>query len=195
MWYTLPYANTIMYTPAHGGRAGNLGGRSPVLVRLYCTPLPDPPRQCRGTINHHDCAPTPLYRSNGPQHHSCVPPAGSRRAAASLIATAHPVDSLRCRDLRVPPSAPPSESADVRQADQPVDPLTGRRGQFRPGPYPTARQRRDHSACPAPFAGVVETRQPLDHQSRSGLSPQKKKTRSTDCAGHDAAHVGAGLWR
>ena len=141
MWYTLPYANTIMYTPAHGGRAGNLGGRSPVLVRLYGPALPDPPRQCRGTVNHHDCTPTPLYRSNGPQHHSCVPPAGSRRAAASLIAAAHPVDHLRCRDLRVPPSTPPSESADVRQAYQRVDPPARRRGQFRRGPDAALGQR------------------------------------------------------
>jgi hypothetical protein len=56
MWYTLGYANTFICTPAHGGRAGNLGDRSPVRVRLYRTPLPNPPRQCRGPVDHDDGA-------------------------------------------------------------------------------------------------------------------------------------------
>src|SRR5215471_8447111 len=48
MWYTLGHANTFICTPAHGGRAGHAGGRSPVLVRLYGPSLSEPPRQCRG---------------------------------------------------------------------------------------------------------------------------------------------------
>ena len=96
MWYTLGYANTFICTPAHGGRAGHPGDRAPVLVRLYRTPLPDPPRQCRGPVDHHNCARAALHRSDRPQHDSCLPPARSRCAAAALVTTAHHVDHLRC---------------------------------------------------------------------------------------------------
>src|SRR6266566_2835680 len=58
------YANTFIYTPAHGGRAGHLRDRPPVLVRFYGTPLPDASGQCRGTANHDDCPPPPLHRSD-----------------------------------------------------------------------------------------------------------------------------------
>ena len=195
MWYTLGYANTFICTPAHGGRAGNPGDRSPVLVRLYRTPLPDPPRQCRGPVDDHDCARPALHRSDRAQRHSCLPPARSRRAAAAIVTTAHHVDDLRRWDLRGPAGAVAPESADVRQAHQPVDARAGRRGQFRPGAHPAPGQRRSHSCGPPPLAGVLEAGQTLDHQSRSGVCPKKKTARPADPAGHGPADVGAGLWR
>src|SRR5678810_1078924 len=82
MWYTLPYANTFLCTPAHGERAGHLGGWALVLVRLYRTPLPDPPRQRRPAAHAHDGTLPGLYRPNRTQHSTCVPPARSHRAAA-----------------------------------------------------------------------------------------------------------------
>src|SRR5215211_5417053 len=95
MWYTLPYANTFICTPAYGGRAGHLGDRAPVFVRLYRTPLPDTARQCREAANDHDCRRPALHRPNRPQCDSCLPPTWSPRAAASLVTTASHGDHLR----------------------------------------------------------------------------------------------------
>src|SRR4029434_9659793 len=113
MWYTLGYANTFICTPAHGGRAGNPGDRSPVLVRLYRPPLPDPPRQCRGPVDPHDCARAALHRSDRPQHASCLPPARACWAAAALITTALDVDYLRRGSLRGPPGVVAPNAARV----------------------------------------------------------------------------------
>ena len=173
MWYTLGYANTFICTPAHGGRAGHLGDRSPVRVRLYRTPLPNPPRQCRGQVDHNDGARPALYRSDRSQHFACVPPAWSRRAAAPIVTPPHLRHDLYPGSLRVPAGVVTPEPTDIRQADEPVDPRAGRRGQFRPRAHPTARQRRSHSWGPAPFAGVVEAGQTLDHESRSRVCPKK----------------------
>src|SRR2546430_13415746 len=175
MWYTHRYANTFIYTPAHAGRAGNPGDRSPVLVRLYRTPLPDAPRQCRGPVDHHDCAQPAWHRSNRPQCHSCLSPPRPRGAAAPLIAPTHHGNHLRCGGLRVPPGPVAPESADVRPTHEPVDARAGRRGQFRPGPDATPGQRRNHSAGPPPLARVLEVGQTLDHQSRSRVCPKKKR--------------------
>jgi hypothetical protein len=136
MWYTLEYANTFMCTPAHGGRAGNARDRSPVLVRLYRTSLPDPPRQCRRPVDHHDCVRATLHRSDRSEHDSCLPPAWSCCAAASLVTPALDVDHLRCWGLRVPPGVVAPESADVWQAHQSLDAGAGRRSRFRPGLTP-----------------------------------------------------------
>ena len=173
MWYTLEYANTLMCAPAYGGRAGNPGDRSPVRVRLYCTPLPNPPRQRRGPVAHDDCARPAMHRSDRAQRFACVPPARSRRAAAAIVTPPHLRHDLYPGSLRVPAGAVTPEPTDIRQADEPVDPRTGRRGQFCPGAHPTARQRRSHSCGPAPLAGVLEAGQTLDHQSRSGVCPKK----------------------
>ena len=54
----------------------------PVSVRLDCTPLSDPARQCRGPGDHHDCPRPALHRANRPPCAACVPPARARRAAA-----------------------------------------------------------------------------------------------------------------
>lgn len=173
MWYTLGYANTFICAPAHRGRAGYSRDRSPVPVRFYCAPLPDTASQCRGAGDPHDCPPPPLHRSNHPQHHSCLPPARSRRAPAQLVATAHHRNHLRRWHLRVPPGPVASESTDVRQAYQPVDAGAGCRGQFRPGSDAVAGQRRNHSAGPAPVGSGLEACQALDYQPRSRLSPKK----------------------
>jgi len=113
MWYTLPYANTFICTPPHGGRAGNIGDRSPVSVRLYSTPVPDPSRQCRGPADDRDCWQPPLHRSDRTQCHSCLSSSRPHRTTAPLVAPAHPVDPLRCWGLRVPAGTAASESTDV----------------------------------------------------------------------------------
>jgi hypothetical protein len=179
MWYTLPYANTFICRLAHGGRAGNFRDRSPVRVRLYRTPLPDAPRQCRGPVDPHDCAQPALHRSDRRQCHSCVAPSRPRGATAPLIATAHPGDHLRCGGLRglAGPVAP--ESADVRQTDEPVDARAGRRGQFRSGPDAALGQRRNHSSGPSPLARELAAGQTLDHQSRSCVCPKKNGATSS----------------
>jgi hypothetical protein len=173
MWYNLGHANTFICTPAHGGRAGNAGGRSPVFVRLYGTPLPDSACQCRGPVDPHDCAGLALHRSDSAQRAACVPPAWSCGAAAAIVTTTHDCYSLRCWRLRVPPGAGASEPTDVRPADEPVDLGAGRRSKLCPRADAAPGQRRDHAGGPAPAGGVLETRQTWDHQSRSRLCPKK----------------------
>jgi hypothetical protein len=175
MWYTLRHANTFICAPAHGGRAGDPGDRAPVPVRLYGTPLSDASRQCRGAIDHHDCACPPLHRPDRAQRAACVPPARSHRAAAPLVTTTHHLHDLRRWGLRVSPDVVTSESADVRQAYQRVDPPASRRGQFRRGPDAALGQRRNHSPRLASVAGVLEAGQALDHQPRSSLCSKKKR--------------------
>ena len=172
MWYTLGYANTLICTPAHGGRAGNPGDRSPVCVRLYRAPLPDPPRQCREATDDRDCARSALHRSDRTQHHACVSSARPRGAAAPLVATAYH-GGIFDPGLRGPAGAVAPESTHVRQAHQPLAAGAGRRGQFRPGADTAAGQRRSHSCGPPPLAGVLEAGQTLDHQSRSRVCPKK----------------------
>jgi hypothetical protein len=178
MWYTVTYANTLICAPAHGGRAGNPGDRSPVAVRFYRTPLPKTPRQCRGAIDHHDCPPPALHRPDRAPHHSCVSPARPRCAPATIVAALYHVRPLQRGDLRGPPGAVAPESTDVRQAHEPVDARAGRRGQFRPGADAAAGQRRNHSAGPPPAGRGVEAGQAVDYQPRSSLCP--KKTDATD---------------
>ena len=173
MWYTLGHANTFIGTPAHGGRAGNTGGRSPVFVRLYGASLSSPPRQCRGPVDDHHCARFTLHRSDRAQRDSCLPPAWARGVVTPFVTPALHGHDLRRRDLRVPPGAVAPESVHLRQAHQPVDPPARRRGQFRRGPHPAPRQRRSHSGGPPPVGRVMETRQTLDHQPRSGVCPKK----------------------
>ena len=173
MWYTLGHANTFMCTPAHGGRAGNPGDRAPVPVRLDRTPLPNPPCQCRGPVDHHACARPALHRSDRPQCDSCLPPARPRGAAPPFVPTALHLDHFRCGGLRIPPGAVAPESTDVRPAHEPVDPPACRRSQFRPRPHAAPSQRRSHSGGPAPLGRVVETCQTLAYQPRSSLCPKK----------------------
>ena len=173
MWYTLPYANTFICTPAHGGRAGHAGDRSPVCVRLYRTPLPDAPRQCRGPVDDHHCARPALHRSDRAQRPACVPSARSHGAAAAIVTPPHDRHDLRRGYLRVPSGAVAPESADLRQAHQPLDAGLGRRGQFCPGPDAPPGQRRNHSSSPAPLASELEAGQTLAHQSRSRVCPKK----------------------
>src|SRR5262245_25801289 len=169
MWYPLPYANTFICAPTHGGRAGYPRGRSPVRVRLYGTPLPDPPRQCREAAYDHDCTLPALYRPNRTQHSACVPPARSHRAAAALVTPAYHGNHLRRGGLRGPAGAVTPESADLRQADEPVDACAGRRSQFCPRPDAAPGQRRTHAGGPPPLARELETGHTLDHESRSRL--------------------------
>ena len=173
MWYTLGYANTTICTLAHGGRAGYPGDRSPVIVRLYRTALPDPPRQRRRPVHHHDCPRASLHRSDRTQHSSCLPPARSCGAAAPLVTTARYIDHLRRGSLRVPPGIIAPESTDVWQAHESVDTAADCRGQFCPGAHPAIGQRRSHSSGPPPVRGGLEACQALDYQPGSGLSPKK----------------------
>jgi hypothetical protein len=175
MWSTVEYANALMCAPAHGGRAGNPGDRSPVAVRLYRTPLPDPPRQCRGAVNHHHCPPPAVHRPDRAPRHSYLSATRPRGAAAAIVATAHHVDHLRCWGVRVPPGTIAPESTDVRPADESGDARLGRRDQFCPGAHPASGQRRSDSSGPPPVGGHLEACQALDHPSRSGLSPRKTR--------------------
>ena len=173
LWSTLSYANTFMCTPAHGGRAGNLGDRSPVRVRLSRTPLPDPPRPCRGAVDPHH-GPSPARpRPDGAPCHACLAPARPRRAAAPLVTPARSLDPLRGCGLRGLAGAGAPESTDVRPAPQPMDAGAGRRGAFRSGSDASAGQRRSHACGPPPLGRGLATGHAVDAQPRSGLDPKK----------------------
>ena len=175
MWYTLPYATTLTCTPAHGGRAGHLGDRSPVLVRRERAPLPAAPRQCRGPVDHHACARPAWHRLHRPHCHAGVSPTRPRGAAPPLIATTPHGDHFRGWGLRVPAGSVAPESADVRHTHEPVDAGAGRRGQLRPGPDAAPGQRRHHASGPAPLARDLEAGHTWDHPSRCRVCPQQQR--------------------
>ena len=104
MWYTLQYATTFICTPAHGGRAGNIGNRSPVPVRLYRPPLPAPPRpsaegQSTATIAHDLRCTTQTVRHTIHAFHqrglAVRQPLSSRPHSTSTIVDAGTCESLR----------------------------------------------------------------------------------------------------
>jgi hypothetical protein len=173
MWYPLGYANTLIWTPAHGGRAGNPGDRSPVRVRLYRAPRPEPPRQCRAATDDHDGARAARHRSDRPHHQACVSSARPRGAAAPRGAPASPGGAFPPWGLRGPAGAVAPESPPVRPAHQRLAAGAGRRGALCRGADPAAGQRRRHAGGPPPRAGVVEAGHTVDHQSRSRVCPEK----------------------
>src|SRR5262245_27722182 len=175
MWYTRRQANTFICTPTPGGRAGHPGGRSPVGLRLYRTPLPNSPCQCCGPDDHHHCARPALHRADGAQCAACVPPARVRGAAAAIVASTHHGDDLRYGDLRGAAGAVAPEFPDLRQTHQPLDACLGRGGEFRPGADPSPGQRRSHPGGSPPVGSRLETRQTLDHQARSRVGSKKKR--------------------
>jgi hypothetical protein len=175
MWYTRRPANTSLWTPAHGRRAGHRGDRSAVLVCLSRAPRPDPPRQCRGPGDHDDGARRARHRADGAPCAACVPPARSDGVAAAIITATHDGDDLRRWSLRVPAGALASASPDLRPAHQPVDPPPGCRGALRPGPHTTAGPRRSHAGSPPTLVRVVEAGHTWDHESRSRLGPKNTR--------------------
>jgi len=103
------------------------------------------------------------------------PPARARGAAAAIVPPPYHRDHWRCGHLRGLAGTVPPESPDRRHAHQPVDPPVGRRGPLRPRADAAARQRRSDAGSPAPVGRALAARPTWEHQSRSGLSPQKKR--------------------
>jgi hypothetical protein len=195
LWSTLGDANTVLWTPAHGGRAGHPGDRAPVPVRRDGTPLPEAFGQCRGAAADHAGAPATLSRSDRPPGHACRPPARSGWAAAAIGAASPQVHHLRCWGVRVPPGAVAPASAASWPAHQPVDPPAGCRGQLRPGPHAAPGQRRPHAPRAAAVGGVLEAGHALAYPSRSSRGAATNTARPPDPAGDGAADVGFGLER
>ena len=193
MWYTLPYANTFICTPPHGGRAGNIGDQSPVSVRLYSTPVPDPSRQCRGPADDRDCWQPPLHRSDRTQCHSCLPSSRSRLCSSP---------SRRARTPRRPSSmlgpARPCGRCCIRVHGHLASLPAGGRSRSPPRSVSPKASRRGWSAtklfdwpcagcgCPGsePSIGLPVPIRPIS---------EKKTARPPDPAGDDPSHVGPGL--
>jgi hypothetical protein len=103
MWYPVEEANTLLCAPAHGGRAGHPGGRSPVDGRLDRTPMPDPPRQCRGAVNppsarHRHGTDQPVRHALHPCQQrglAALPPPSSRPPTVSILFDTGAGESLR----------------------------------------------------------------------------------------------------
>ena len=195
LWSPLGDANTVLWTPAHGGRAGHPGDRAPVPVRRDGTPLPEAFGPCRGAADDPAGAPATLSRSDRPPGHACRPPARSGGAAAAIVAAAPPVHQLRCWGVRVPPGAVAPASAASWPAPQPVDPPAGCRGQFRPGPHAAPGQRRHPAPRAAAVGGVLEAGPAVAYPSRSSRGAAKNTARPTAPAGDGAADGGVGLSR
>ena len=84
---------------ARSWRTSRPPGR-PVSVRLYCTPLSDPARQCRGPGRPPRLPTTCVDRANRPQCAACVPPARALCAAAPIVPPPYYRDHLRRGHLR-----------------------------------------------------------------------------------------------
>ena len=176
MWYTLRYANTFICAPAPGGRAGHPGGRSPVFVRLYGPPLPNPARQCRGPADDHHCTLPALHRPNCPQCYSCIPPARSRRAAAALVPPAY----ARRPSSTLGPARPCGPCC-TRVRGPSASPRAGGRSQlaaevsFAQGLTPRLVSDETIRVALRRLRRELEAGQTLDHQSRSRVCPKKKR--------------------
>ena len=82
-----------MYACSTADERATLQTGALVAVRLYGTPLPNPPRQCRGPVDDRDCARPALHRSD------CAQRAGMRSTSAA---------SRRCSRNRHDPTRPPT---------------------------------------------------------------------------------------
>ena len=172
MWSPLGSANTLLCTPAHGGRAGHPGDRTPVLVRRDGPPRPAPPRAGRGAVDAHQGPPLARHRPDGAPSSACVPPAWPRRAPAAIVTAADPVGALHPWGRRGPAGPVASESPDVGPAHEPGAARAGRRGAWCRRADPAAAQRRSAAGGPAPGGRSVARRPTLAPQSRAGLAPQ-----------------------
>ena len=115
--------------------SGHPGDRSPVRVRLYRTPLPNLLASAEGqspTTIAHD------LRCTDQTVRNALHAFHQRGLAALQPQSSRPTPAPRSLpgSLRVPAGAVTPEPTDIRQADEPVDPRTGRRGQFCPGAHP-----------------------------------------------------------
>jgi len=175
MWYTLGSANTLICPPAHGGRAGHPGDRSPVCVRLDRAPLPAPPCPGRAATDDHHGARAALPRADGAPHSSCRSSARPRGAAVPRVTPPDHGGDGPPWGLRGPASAVAPQAPDVRPAPQPGDAGAGRRGEGCRGSHPAAGQRRSPAGGPPPLARVVAAGPTLAHPSRSRLGSKKKR--------------------
>ena len=82
---------------------------------------------------------------------------------------------LRRWRLRGPPGAVTPQSADVRQADKPVDACAGRRGQFCPRPHAAAGQRRNYPSWPFAGCGCLGSGPSIGLPAPIRPMPEKKR--------------------
>ena len=175
MWYTLPYANTFIYTPAHGGQAGGLletglRSSSAFTVRPARSSSPVPKASQRPRLLAASAAPIRRCAT------SCMPSISAVSPCSS--------PSRRARTPRRPSSmlgpARPCGRSCIRVHGRLASPPAGwntrarRRGQLRPRPHAAAGQHRNHSTGPAPVAGVLEAGQALDDQPQTRPIFRKK---------------------
>src|SRR5919197_2043730 len=176
MWYTEQHASTIMYTTARCRRAACLGSRVALVVWLYRSALPDAARERRRSAYHRDCPLVALQRPDCTQRHSRFREARTGRLATEIVAPTHHAGRVDRPRSRAAARAATSKPAHFRQAEQRLDPRTGRRGQLCPRHYLAPGQRRNHPQRTQAVGRVLEACQTLDYQPRSRL-PQEKKRR------------------
>src|SRR5215472_4004602 len=188
------HASTTHSSTTDCDRTAGVTGWPPVGSHLYHASLSDPSCQCRGSAYASHRPSSALRRSNRPQCHSRLSSLWGSSPAAQVLPPAHDAPGLQRPWTRTAACHGASEPSYTWQADQPVDPRRGRPGQFCPGSDPAPSQRRNHSCYVTRAGGALETSETLDHQSRSGVSPEKTLPRSFDAPGEGASHLGAGLW-
>src|SRR5258707_4149419 len=109
------------------------------------------------------------------------------RAAMWLLTSTPPAATgLPRRARRAGTRAGAPQPPRLRPPHQCVDAGSGGRGQFRPGPHSASGHGRSHPADLAAPGHQLETRQALDHQSRSAVRP--KKSHRDRLIAHAQAH-------
>ena len=174
MWYSMIQAKTTLYPFPDPRRA--TGARSGVTLcqQLYLAPLPNPARQLSWAAGPTNCRAARMRRSNRAQRHSCLQYGWAGGHPAQLISTAsRPPRRLRRHPPRTVTRSAPPPSKDLRQTDQSLDLVPGRRGRLCRGDHAPIGQRRGHSARATAARGQLATRQTLDYQPRPSLCPKK----------------------
>src|SRR4029453_4770830 len=171
--YTWTYETPDFRASAYGRRAPGLGSGSALVRCLPPSSLPDPARQCPPRAGAPDRARLGLRPPDRAQCHPCLQQAGPRGPHPGLARPQDGPARLRRRGGRQAAGPPAPEPAGLWQANQPVDLGARRRRQLRRRTDPVAGQRGDHPRHPPTPGGALEAGQALDHQSGSGVRPEK----------------------
>src|SRR5918995_3903997 len=168
-WYATPHLG-----PSADGSRANPGRSWLALSRcLYAPALPDPAGERAWRASPGDGAPPGLRPPDGARGDPGVQRARRGRLAARLAPADDHSCCLRRGQCRTAASAAAPESTHVREADEPVDARSRRRGQLRARPDLGADQRRDEPLDAQAAGDRLEAGQTLDHKSRSRVRTKK----------------------
>jgi hypothetical protein len=176
MWYDRGYANSSLYPPVDRRRTPPHPDGTAFERWLRVASLPDITGiRSRRTSSRHS-SPVGLPPADGPQRHPRFQYPWTRHLARALIAPPSAANNLPRRGVRGAARSLTLQSPRLWPRYQRVDVAAGRSDQFRAGTDSQARLRRECASRAQALANHLETRQTLDHQSRSAI-PAKKNAR------------------